>query len=33
VNYVDRRDGPVDYSRDFTLTYHPIYRLEISGTF
>lgn len=33
VNYVDRRDGPVDYSRDFTLTYHPIYRLQISGTF
>lgn len=33
VNYVDRRDGPVDYSRDFTLTFHPIYRLQISGTF
>ena len=24
VNYVHRRDGPVDYARDFTLTYHPI---------
>ncbi len=33
VNYVDRRDGPVDYTRDFTLTFHPIYRLQISGTF
>jgi hypothetical protein len=33
VNYVHRRDGPVDYARDFTLTYHPIYRLQISGTF
>lgn len=33
VNYVHRRDGPVDYARDFTLTYHPILRLAISGTF
>jgi hypothetical protein len=33
VAYVDRRDGPVDYTRDFTLTFHPIYRLNVSGTF
>jgi outer membrane receptor for ferrienterochelin and colicins len=33
VAYVDRRDGPVDYARDFTLTFHPIYRLQVSGTF
>ncbi|MEO8308466.1 MAG: TonB-dependent receptor plug domain-containing protein [Pseudomonadota bacterium] len=33
VNYVQRRDGPVDYTRDYTLTYHPFYRLQISGTF
>jgi outer membrane receptor for ferrienterochelin and colicins len=33
VNYVHRRDGPVDYTRDFTLTFHPIYRLQVSGTF
>jgi hypothetical protein len=33
VNYVHRRDGPVDYARDFTLTFHPIYRLQVSGTF
>ncbi len=33
VAYVDRRDGPVDYTRDFTLSYHPIYRLQVSGTF
>src|SRR5690606_9349448 len=33
IYYVDRRDGPVDYTRDYTLTYHPIYRLQLSGTF
>jgi hypothetical protein len=33
VAYVDWRDGAVDYTRDFTLTYHPIYRLQVSGTF
>lgn len=31
--YVARRDGPVDHGRDYALTYHPIYRLQISGTF
>jgi outer membrane receptor for ferrienterochelin and colicins len=33
VNYVNRRDGPIAYERDFTLTYHPMLRLAISGTF
>ena len=33
VNYVARRDGPVDYTRDFTLTCHPFFRLHVSGTF
>jgi outer membrane receptor for ferrienterochelin and colicins len=33
VNYVDRRDGPVDYARDYTLTYHAMLRLSFSGTF
>ena len=33
VSYVDRRDGPVEYLRDYTLTFHPIYRLQVSGTF
>ncbi|MEO6185815.1 MAG: hypothetical protein ABIP38_12450 [Steroidobacteraceae bacterium] len=32
-SYVDRRDGPLDYSRDYTLTFHPFYRLRVSGTF
>ena len=33
VLYVARRDGPVDYIRDDVLTWHPLYRLQISGTF
>ncbi|HUG73378.1 MAG TPA: hypothetical protein VMK82_08155 [Steroidobacteraceae bacterium] len=33
VSYVDRRNGPVEYSRDSYLTYHSTYRLAISGTF
>jgi outer membrane receptor for ferrienterochelin and colicins len=33
VAYVDRRDGPVDYTRDYSLTFHPFYRLQVSGTF
>jgi hypothetical protein len=33
VAYVDRRDGPVDYTRDFGLSYGWIYRVRVSGTF
>jgi hypothetical protein len=33
ISYVDRRDGPVEYSRESYLTYHSTYRLAISGTF
>jgi outer membrane receptor for ferrienterochelin and colicins len=33
VSYLNRRDGPVDYVRDATLTFHPFYRLQVSGTF
>jgi outer membrane receptor for ferrienterochelin and colicins len=33
VNYADRRDGPVDYTRDFNLSFGWIYRLQVSGTF
>jgi hypothetical protein len=33
TQYVARRDGPIDYTRDFTLTYHPFLRLQVSGTF
>jgi hypothetical protein len=33
ISYVDRRDGPVDYTRESYLTYHATYRLSISGTF
>ncbi|MEO8314907.1 MAG: hypothetical protein ABI645_08950 [Pseudomonadota bacterium] len=33
VSYIDRRDGPVDYTRDYTLNYGRIYRLQVSGTF
>ena len=33
VSYVARRDGPVDYTRDYGLSYGWIYRLEVSGTF
>lgn len=31
--YVDRRDGPVDFTRDGTFNYGVIYRLSLSGTF
>jgi hypothetical protein len=31
--YVARRDGPVDYTRDYRLTFGRIYRLQVSGTF
>ena len=31
--YVARRDGPVDFTRDDRLVWHPFYRLTISGTF
>lgn len=31
--YVARRDGPVDFTRDDRLVWHPLYRLTISGTF
>ncbi len=33
VSYVARRDGPVDYTRDYSLSYGWTYRLEVSGTF
>jgi outer membrane receptor for ferrienterochelin and colicins len=33
TQYVAWRDGPVNYTRDFTLTYHPFIRLQVSGTF
>ncbi len=33
VSYLDRRDGPIDYTRDFGLSYGWIYRLRVSGTF
>ncbi|MEO6078298.1 MAG: hypothetical protein ABIQ86_00760 [Steroidobacteraceae bacterium] len=33
VSYIDRRDGPVDYTRDSKLNYGRIYRLQVSGTF
>jgi outer membrane receptor for ferrienterochelin and colicins len=33
VAYVNRRNGPVEYTRDFPLTFHPILRLALSGTF
>jgi outer membrane receptor for ferrienterochelin and colicins len=33
VSYVARRDGPVDYTRDYGLSYGWIYRLQVSGTF
>jgi outer membrane receptor for ferrienterochelin and colicins len=33
VSYVDRRDGPVDYTRDAPLEFGRIYRLQVSGTF
>jgi outer membrane receptor for ferrienterochelin and colicins len=33
VNYVDRRDGPVAYTRDFNLSFGWIYKLQVSGTF
>jgi outer membrane receptor for ferrienterochelin and colicins len=33
TQYVVWRDGPVNYTRDYTLTFHPIYRLQVSGTF
>jgi outer membrane receptor for ferrienterochelin and colicins len=33
VSYVDRRNGPVDYTRDFNLSFGWIYRLQVSGTF
>jgi hypothetical protein len=32
VAYVDWRDGPVDYTRDYGLTFHPFYRLQVRGT-
>ena len=32
-DYVDRRDGPIDYIRDYRLTFHPFLRLQVTGTF
>jgi outer membrane receptor for ferrienterochelin and colicins len=33
IYYVDRRDGPIDFTRDATFRYGTMYRLNISGTF
>jgi hypothetical protein len=33
VSYVARRDGPVEYARDFYITWHPFLQLNVSGTF
>jgi hypothetical protein len=33
VSYVERRDGPVDYTRSNTITWHPFYQFTFSGTF
>ena len=33
VKYVARRDGPVDYTRDEYITWHPFLQLQVSGTF
>jgi hypothetical protein len=33
VFYVDRRNGPVDFTRDYRLEFGHIYRLQVSGTF
>jgi hypothetical protein len=33
VSYADRRDGPVDYTRDSRLSSGWTYRLKVSGTF
>jgi outer membrane receptor for ferrienterochelin and colicins len=33
VSYLARRDGPVDYARDYYITWHPFIQLTISGTF
>jgi outer membrane receptor for ferrienterochelin and colicins len=33
VSYVARRDGPVEYARDSTVTWHPFFQFTLSGTF
>jgi hypothetical protein len=33
VSYIARRDGPVEYARDYTITWHPFLQLTVSGTF
>jgi outer membrane receptor for ferrienterochelin and colicins len=33
VNYQARRDGPVEYMRDSTVTWHPFFQFTLSGTF
>jgi len=33
ASYVERRDGPVDYTRTNTITWHPFYQFTFSGTF
>jgi hypothetical protein len=33
INYVNRRDGPIDYMRHQTITYHPMFQFVVSGTF
>ena len=33
IKYVARRDGPVDYARDYILAWHAFFQLTVSGTF
>lgn len=33
IFYQDRKDGPVDFTRDGTFNYGLIYRVQVSGTF
>ena len=33
VSYLARRDGPVEYTRDQTVTWHPFFQFTLSGTF
>jgi hypothetical protein len=33
IYYVDRRDGPINYTQDRTNDFGRIYRLQLSGTF
>jgi outer membrane receptor for ferrienterochelin and colicins len=33
VSYIARRDGPIEYARDYFITWHPFLQLSVSGTF